>query len=149
MEIDFDALLGELRANQPDWGDNAAVENMWAVVVTGAQSESVREFLIAASEAYLALAHDARVTPVTFYAWCDEQAGQLRFSATPCAADRLPFRAPVRFTDDPGAIADRAVQLRSAIPWDELRDVTDDAASHDELLPAHVVCVWTRSDGVA
>ncbi len=149
MEVDLDALLDELRANQPDWGDNAAVENMWAVAVTGAQAESVRAFLVAASATYLARARDAGVSPATFYAWCDEQAGQLRFSATPCVAEELPFGAPVRFTDDPGEIAELAVQLRSRIPWEEIVDVTDDAVSQDESTPARVVCVWARPGGVA
>lgn len=45
--------------------------------------------------------------PVTFYAWYDEQAGQLRCSVTCTEVTALPFTGPFRPVDDPGPVLDR------------------------------------------
>lgn len=138
-------LLEELRSVRPNWGANAATENMRTAVVTGAPSHSIREFLASASTISLGHARDAGVSPVTFYAWCDEQAGQLRFSIAPCNSDKLPFGARVRLMRDPGPIAKLAVAASDLIPWEDFDDVSCNDVPEEADLP-HIM-VWARSEG--
>lgn len=60
-----------------------------------------------------------------FYAWVDEQAGQLRcsFCRGQSTAD-LPFGARLQVVDDPALIAQQALAsaFASGIPWGALRD---------------------------
>jgi hypothetical protein len=81
--------VGEHRANT--WGYRVPVEpvNVAAVV---AALDFVRDQL------GRRLAGDAG--PGTFYAWYDEQAGQLRCSLSSSQPDRLPFGAAYRLTSD-------------------------------------------------
>jgi hypothetical protein len=77
--------------------------------------------------------------PGTFYAWYDEQAGQLRCSLTSSPPDRLPFRASYYITADAADV----VRLSAAdphpgtVPWEELasvpvEDSPEIATSRDE-----------------
>jgi hypothetical protein len=75
----------------------------------------------------------------TFYAWYDEQAGQLRCSLASAPSHRLPFGAPYRSTVDAAEVvalvaADPSPGL---VPWAELADVDPAAASAtaEEQLP--------------
>ncbi|NYF56067.1 hypothetical protein [Micromonospora purpureochromogenes] len=82
-------------------------------------------------------------SPGTFYAWYDEQAGQLRCSLTSAPADRLPFAAPYRSTTD----ATEVVALVAAdpnpgfVPWSELATVDSATASLTVELPPFPVWV--------
>ncbi|WP_446217594.1 hypothetical protein [Micromonospora sp. IBHARD004] len=85
-------------------------------------------------------------SPGTFYAWYDEQAGQLLCSLTSAPSDRLPFAAPYRSTTD----AAEVVALVAAdpnpglVPWAELATVESAAASltaEDEFPPPFPVWV--------
>ena len=69
----------------------------------------------------------------TFYAWYDQQAGQLRCSLSSFPPETLPFRAPYVVTGD----AVEVVHLAAVDPepgvvsWSELVDVTDEATDTD------------------
>lgn len=87
------------------------------------------EFLVdvAAVRRELVAAHNA--DPVTFYAWHDEVAGQLRFSTARCSPDSLPFGYRVRLVDDPAEIVEDflASPYRDGIPWTDVDDESDSA----------------------
>ncbi len=140
MENHLATLLEELRSERPEWGATAATENVRTAVVTGVRSQSIREFLASASAISLGHARDAGVSPATFYAWCDEQAGQLRFSIAPCTSDNLPFGARVVLVPDPGPIVELAVAASDLIPWEELDGVSCDDGDGEEDTP-HLL-VW-------
>ncbi|MER6594600.1 hypothetical protein ABT214_22665 [Micromonospora purpureochromogenes] len=75
----------------------------------------------------------------TFYAWYDEQAGQLRCSLTSASPDRLPFGAPYRSTFDAAEVVALAAADPSPglVPWEELETVESAAASSvDQELPS-------------
>lgn len=74
--------------------------------------------------------------PWTFYAWCDEQAGSLRFSLVPgTASDPRPFGARLEFHDDASQICDAFVTGTSVIPWSELNFDAPHVAPHPYVLP--------------
>ncbi|MEV4835924.1 hypothetical protein AB0K05_15465 [Nonomuraea sp. NPDC049486] len=73
--------------------------------------------------------------PVTFYAWYDEQAGQLRCSAASVEPDDLPFRGRFRLVDSPVPVVAlmAADALPAVVPWTDLREVTaEEDAGPDE-----------------
>ncbi|MER7362638.1 hypothetical protein [Nonomuraea wenchangensis] len=69
--------------------------------------------------------------PVTFYAWYDEQAGQLRCSVASVEPDDLPFRGRFRSVDDPAPVlALMAADVRpGVVPWADLREVSGEEAA--------------------
>jgi hypothetical protein len=71
-----------------------------------------------------------QVGSATFYAWYDDQAGQLRCSLTSARPDRLPFRAPYRLTTDVSDIVREAATdpHPGTIAWGELTPI--DTASN-------------------
>lgn len=82
--------------------------------------------------------------PVTFYAWYDEQAGQLRCSLRSLAPDDLPFGARHEQVE----VADPVVALIAAdehpgrVPWSELTQPDgDEAEVGQEPFPVYVVRV--------
>ncbi|WP_084962757.1 hypothetical protein [Thermoactinospora rubra] len=73
--------------------------------------------------------------PVTFYAWYDEQAGQLRCSVASVEPGDLPFEGRFRTVDDPAPVL--ALMAADAqpgvVPWADLREVSaGEAAGPDE-----------------
>ncbi|WP_406042343.1 hypothetical protein OG799_01625 [Micromonospora sp. NBC_00898] len=74
----------------------------------------------------------------TFYAWYDEQAGQLRCSLTSASPDRLPFGAPYRSTSDAAEVVALAAADPSPglVPWEELETESAAASSGDQELPS-------------
>ncbi|MGA4994286.1 hypothetical protein [Nonomuraea bangladeshensis] len=73
--------------------------------------------------------------PVTFYAWYDEQAGQLRCSVASVEPHNLPFRGGFRPVDSPVPVVAlmAADPLPGVVPWTDLREVSDEVdASPDE-----------------
>lgn len=75
------------------------------------------------------------VGPVTFYAWYDEQAGQLRCSVASVEPDDLPFGGRFRSVDDPAPVlALMAADVQpGVVPWADLREVSaEEAAGPDE-----------------
>lgn len=63
--------------------------------------------------------------PLTFYAWHDKQAGQLRCSMGSAAFDQLPFRGQFRPVTDPTALlASLAADANPGlVAWDELAEI--------------------------
>lgn len=66
-----------------------------------------------------------QVGSATFYAWYDDQAGQLRCSLRSAPPDRLPFRAPYCLTADASDIVHEAATdpHPGTIAWDELTPI--------------------------
>ena len=68
--------------------------------------------------------------PVTFYAWYDEQAGQLRCSLASVSPDALPFGGPFRPVGVPGQVLARMVadQSPGSVVWEDLEAGSDEEA---------------------
>jgi hypothetical protein len=81
------------------------------------------------------------VGPAVFYAWYDEQAGQLRCSLTSRPTTALPFGSRYRLTDDPRAVVTLASANPSPglVPWTELTDAFGDES---EEAPRESFPVW-------
>lgn len=84
--------------------------------------------------------------PGTFYAWYDEQAGQLRCSLTSAAPSRLPFDGTYRVTADAAEIVSRAAAdpHPGRVTFDDLTPVdssTDDGAGDRAPFPVWAVVV--------
>jgi hypothetical protein len=85
-------------------------------------------FLREAQRVRLSQAVRAGVTPVVFYVWHDEMAGQLRFSLARGTADSLPFGARVELVPDLRNIVESYLNsdTRRGVPWEQLEDASDD-----------------------
>ncbi|MBG0819979.1 hypothetical protein HS048_04380 [Planomonospora sp. ID91781] len=89
--------------------------------------------------------------PMTFYAWYDEQAGQLRCSVASVEPDDLPFGGRFQLVGSPAPVL--ALMAADAqpgvVPWEDLTEVTaeENADSDEETrLPFPVFAVrLTRS----
>ncbi|MEU6723478.1 hypothetical protein ABZ917_07185 [Nonomuraea wenchangensis] len=66
--------------------------------------------------------------PVTFYAWYDEQAGQLRCSVASVEPGHLPFGSRFRPVDSPVPVLAlmAADALPGVVPWTDLREISDE-----------------------
>jgi hypothetical protein len=89
-----------------------------------------------------------RPGPATFYAWYDEQTGQLRCSLASAPPDRLPFRAPylagtgVDVAEDVLRRAGRDPH-RGVVPWDEVTPASfDEDADPKAEVPTAPFPVW-------
>lgn len=85
--------------------------------------------------------------PATFYAWYDEQAGQLRCSLASAPPERLPFGATYRAgagTDAAEEVLRRAVRdpRPGVVLWDELTPATFDEAADPRSEVATAIPVW-------
>ncbi|WP_327009480.1 hypothetical protein OHA72_20900 [Dactylosporangium sp. NBC_01737] len=69
--------------------------------------------------------------PVTFYAWYDEQAGQLRCALRSVAPDALPFGARHVVVERPDPVVALIVADRhpGVVPWEELSESSPPAAA--------------------
>lgn len=124
--------LDELQSDGLHLAPEAAAganENLWCISVASDQRIAAPDlvaFLRSAVAIRRELASRQPVRPVTFYAWHDEMAGQLRFSTACCTLDTLPFRAKVVLVDDASEIvaAFGRGRYRAGIPLDELEEST-------------------------
>lgn len=100
-------------------------------------ADAVERRLVEVAETWLGKCSDA----ATFYAWYDEQAGQLRFSLSSARPEDLPFGATVRLLTDPSSIV--ATFLADPHPGviflEELADVSDE---DEKELSAYELPVW-------
>ena len=139
MNAELEQWLSELRSDGVEFPDDTvggANANMWSISVPLAgtvREDDLTAFVLAAAaiRQELVAAHGA--APVTFYAWHDEIAGQLRFSTARCAPESLPFAAPVGLVEHPAEIVQCFLrsQYRDGIPLTTL-----DARPDDEWEPA-------------
>ena len=85
--------------------------------------EDLVQFLREAASLRLQTALKRSMTPATFYAWHDVQAGQLRFSTICETEESLPFGAPIRVVRDPEIVVREFLEseYRDGIPLSELR----------------------------
>lgn len=109
-------LSGEARAD--------ANENLWPMALPSSEridGPDLVAFLYAALDVRRELA-SSHPAPVTFYAWHDEMAGQLRLSTVCSPRDALPFNAPLLLVEHPIAIVNEFLgsHYRDGIPLDEL-----------------------------
>jgi len=93
-------------------------------------ADAVQAHLIQVSDAWFKQARIQypSVGHATFYAWYDEQAGQLRMSMTSNPPDQLPFGCTVVLNDTPEKIVHRMLRDGSPglIAWSELEVVDPD-----------------------
>jgi hypothetical protein len=128
------AWLTELRADglflsdEPGAGAN---QNLWCISLPSSEqipAGEVLAFLRSALHIRRELVASQSLAPVTFYAWHDEMAGQLRFSTACCTRDALPFAAWVQLVDEPDEIIGAFLRspYRDGIPWTEMEDAPPD-----------------------
>jgi hypothetical protein len=82
-------------------------------------------------------------TPITFYVWYDEQAGQLRLSVVSTGADELPFGGKYRIVQELDPII-RCIKSDAApgfISWNDLEEVRGDDDEVDVVPPPFPVFV--------
>jgi hypothetical protein len=137
-------VLADLRKDVPSRAEAAAIENMRAVVPRkGCDPQDLVSFLESAAEIRLAQAQNHNILPATFYAWYDDQAGQLRFSLVPGRPDAIPFRAPIDLVTASSDVVREALTTwrPGFVPLEELTEVesTEPAVSGDHIR------VWART----
>jgi hypothetical protein len=104
-----------------------AHENLWCISSASDAPINARD-LVALLHAALGVRREQvcalAVTPVTFYAWHDDMAGQLRLSTACCTPDTLPFGCAVVLVDHPGEIVAEVLQSpqRGGTPRTDLHD---------------------------
>jgi hypothetical protein len=91
-------------------------------------------------------------SPVTFYAWYDEQAGQLRCSFASVDRNNLPFGGSYRAVDGPEPVIDLLVANPhpGLLRWDELRPTEDSTTADPPMppFPVFAVSIGSAADGV-
>lgn len=140
--------LTELRADglfvsgEPGAGAN---QNLWCISLPSNEqipAGDVLAFLRSALDIRRELVFARSLAPVTFYAWHDEMAGQLRFSTACCSRDALPFAAAVQLVDEPDELVGAFLRspYRDGIPWTEMEEAPPDGNE----VTAHTKClkVW-------
>lgn len=144
MDPALTKILSGLRKDALSQGDMAAVENMRAVVPKkGCDPQDLLRFLETAADVRLAQAREENILPATFYAWYDDQAGQLRFSLVAGRADTLPFEAPVDLVTTPSEIVRDALTtwMPGFVSHEELTEVE----WSEPMESADHVRVWART----
>jgi hypothetical protein len=122
--------LVELRAEGLDLsGDHGgANQNLWCISLPTTEQITAVElvaFLQSAVDIRRELAAAQFLRPVTFYAWHDEVAGQLRFSTARCTQAALPFAATILLVPAPNEIVGAFMRspVRDGIRWEALHEV--------------------------
>ncbi len=134
----FETMFEQIREHGFIVDDDPSIEarhNLYRLAMSSAESQTMTvgqltDFL---EEARQRLARSASDSPgrLRFYAWCDEQAGQLSLCVS--SAPELPFGATLRLTSDPAIVARRYLKSRTmdGIPWSDLVEVGE----REELPP--------------
>jgi hypothetical protein len=101
-------------------------------------------FLRSAVEVRRELAASQALRPVTFYAWYDEMAGQLRFSTACCTRTDLPFGATILLVDAPNEIVGKFMRspFRDGIPWNAFLETPPEGADAERTHDPPSLSVW-------
>jgi hypothetical protein len=131
-------------SEEPGAGAN---QNLWCISLPSTEPVTAGEvlaFLRSALDIRRELVAAQSVAPVTFYAWHDEMAGQLRFSTARCTRDALPFAAKVQLVDEPDEIVGAFFRssYRDGIPWTELEEVPFEGEVVSASAGALCLSVW-------
>ena len=154
--------VGEVPAEWVDWvadhelvctghKDDDGLSNMlmFPLSETTLTSELLKRFLMDVFHAFCVKA--ARLHFLGwFYAWYDEQAGQLRCSACQVeTAAELPFGCTLEIVNVPDKVALTAVTSarNQSVPWSELVEVEVSVRDDDEDLFQHTLTVFAKPMG--
>ena len=133
-ELLLEYLEEPLVLGPSDASRESSENTVWFQVPEGSQDQTaLASTLVAIGEALRARFRGAR-PPATFYAWYDEQAGQLRCALRSVGTDDLPFRAAYEVVVDPAPVVASLVSDAHAgfVPWDELTAATGEGDGHFE-----------------
>ncbi|MET4622856.1 hypothetical protein ABIE18_004335 [Arthrobacter sp. 2762] len=118
----------------PDHPEKEVRANTWAYSAATSPRASAADLAAALDEVVNGLRDRFKTAPNrgTFYAWYDEQAGQLRCSLT--SQSQLPFGGRIRTTTDSALVIDRMLsdQTPGFISFDTLREIPLSPASAEE-----------------
>ena len=105
-------------------------------------TRQIQAFIHEARSTYATIAKGIDVEVLRFYAWFDEQAGQLRLSAS--SAQHLPFGVPIVETAEARLVAEAATasNYSAGIPWSDFEMDGDDPVD-DSSAPPLIVYVAT------
>ena len=149
MNLLLQSWLEELRADGLHLsGDHGgANQNLWSISLPSGEqitADDVLAFLQSAVDIRRELAASQALRPVTFYAWHDEMAGQLRFSTACCTRAELPFRATILLVDAPNEIVGAFMRspFRDGIPWDALHETPPEGADAERTNDTPSLRVW-------
>ena len=152
MNADLHQWLSELRTDGVVFADEygGANANLWSISLPSTSAVSVDDlaaFVLAAAAIRAELVAVLDVAPITFYAWHDEMAGQLRFSTALCTCESLPFAVGIQLVEHPEEVVRRFLSspYRDGVPWSTMR--TDGAHSPDEVAEeaeGDVLQVWAK-----
>lgn len=136
--VDEELVLGRGNVNAEARGNLMAFD----FALEGFDAAPVEQALVAVGERLRARFADV-AGPVTFYAWYDEQAGQLRCSAASVEPSDLPFGGVFRPVDNPAPVLTlmAADTVPGVVPWTDLREVAaeEDASPEEEVVHAFPV----------
>jgi hypothetical protein len=149
MNSAFEHMLRAIRAEQLVFSDepgSGAIENMRVISLPNATADASADLqaLLHSVVDHYRSTLECTDFPVTFYAWHDEMAGQLRFSVARSSPERLPFGAIVDLVADADVVIAEFLNspYRDGIPWDHLTEASADQL--DEPLQYHLK-VWAVS----
>lgn len=145
----FQSWLDELRADglQLSGDHGGANHNLWSISLPVGEpitGSDVLAFLQAAVDIRRDLAASQALRPVTFYAWHDDMAGQLRFSTACRTRSELPFSTAILLVDAPNEIVGAFIRspVRDGIPWDALRETPPERVDAGQTCDAPSLRVW-------
>ena len=128
MNAELQQWLSELQTDGVVFADahGGANANLWSISLpstSALSADDLAAFVLAAAVIRAELAAVQGIAPITFYAWHDEMAGQLRFSTARCTPDALPFSTAVQLVEGPVEIVQRFLSspYRDGLPWSTMR----------------------------
>jgi hypothetical protein len=135
----------------PDAGRDEPHENMWDLGMSAARAAATPAAAIIAFLQQVIANRNRQLTarfgmqhPMVFYAWVDEQAGQLRFSLVSGQGVRPPFGAEIRCITQPDPLIQHylAITTHDGIPWAQIT-ILEPGDPEPEALPLEPLLVWT------
>lgn len=148
----FRWLIEEIEANATVVGEGEEIGNTRSISMPSEQAACTSVEQLTGLLEKVRAAHRSSVAPerglpaLTFYAWVDHQAGQLRFSVT--SSQELPFRTSIEVIDDPKPVIQEylASPYLDGIPWEELEEGKKVEALQPSPGPMQVYATPLRSN---